>query len=90
MHTIFVTAQQLLEIRDSLNGYSGQPYALAYAHGFQGFASALDHIEDRPWSFDLIDRGVPGTGGNWFRSNSTRFAVMRDHRFEPVPLREYC
>ena len=76
MNAIQVTAEQLKEIRDCIEGigpYMDGPYSAACEHGFPGFAGGLDHIVDRPWSFDLIDRGISGGGGD-----RERLGVVRD------------
>jgi len=92
MKVINVTAQQLREIHDCIEhpadaGFEG-PFSAALAYGFSGFAGGLDHVEYRPWSLDLIDRGLSGWGRA--KDRSTRFAVPTKERKGTPPLAEFC
>ena len=96
MNAIQVSAEQLKEIRDCIEGRPGRPgigpyvdgpYSAACEHGFPGFAGGLDYIVDRPWSFDLIDRGMSDGGGD--RDNTTKFVVPCVDRQGTPPLADY-
>jgi hypothetical protein len=90
MHTVHVTKDELVRIRASIdNDPTGRgPFAVAVEFGLPGFASELDHVEDRPWSFDLIDRGL--FTGSGYNDNSTRFSVRVSERKGLAPLEKYC
>lgn len=89
MKQIQVTAETLLHLRESLDSTEpGGPYRLVCRYGFPGFAGGLDHLVDRPWSFDIIDRGL--STGSGYRDNSTRFIVPMAQRIGRPPLRDYC
>ena len=86
MIKIDVTAKQIKEISDCLDGYVADmgPYAAACEYGFPGFCGGEDHIEVSPWSIILVDRGLSGCGRT--RDNTTKFVVPMKDRKGPPPL----
>ena len=89
MNTININSKQLLKLHESIfrETYQDGPYAYAFELGFGGFCGGEDHIEVRPWSILIVDRGL--SSGSGYHDGTTRFCVHTSEREGEAPLQKF-